>query len=378
MKEQKKLGIYVHIPFCEKKCSYCDFISFRCDEDTKIEYVRRLVDEIKSFRDRYKVSQEDYAVDSIFFGGGTPTTLDANSLTFILHSICEEFKISGNDFENAEISIETNPGISKHGEVYRCLRKSGFNRLSIGLQSVHDSELSALGRIHNFNDFLLDFEKARCEFDNINLDLMFGIPYQTMDSWIESLKLAEKFCVPHLSCYSLQIEEGTDFFSRGVQYMDEDIERSMYHAILDVIGSGYHRYEISNFAREGFRCIHNMKYWKRQDYIGFGLGAHSFVNSIRYANTSDLKKYLNDFEFDFQKDICKEEAMSEYMFLSLRLESGVSEKEFSALFDLDINDAFGEILEKNIKLGLMKKTGKSFSLTNKGIDLSNNVFCGFV
>lgn len=379
MKKRKKLGIYVHIPFCESKCGYCDFVSFRAKDDTKRRYTGRLIEEIRSFESIYDVRVEDYSVDSIFFGGGTPCTIGTDAITLILSTILEEFSLTGYDLSDIEISIETNPGEAERcTDFYRRLREAGFNRLSIGLQSVHDNELHALGRLHGFSDFYRSLYKAQESFDNINIDLMFGIPYQTEETWCDSLMKASESGVPHISCYSLQIEEGTRFFREGIDYMDEEKERKMYHMIPQVIGRRYKQYEISNFAYEGYCCIHNIKYWKRQEYIGFGMSAHSLLNGVRRANTRNLRKYMESFEFESEEYMCIKGEMSEYMFLSLRLSSGVSEEGFYSAFGRNIADVFGRELEKNMELGLIEKKGSFFLLTNKGIDLSNRVFCDFV
>lgn len=379
MKSVKKLGIYVHIPFCESKCGYCDFVSFKAKDETKRRYTKRLIEEIRSFESIYNVSADEYKVDSIFFGGGTPTSLGEDGLELILHAICEEFSLTHSDLGDAEVSVETNPGTSGTcADFYAGLRASGFNRLSIGLQSVHDDELSILGRPHDFSAFCRTLEKARMSFENINVDLMFGIPGQTFDAWAKSLGAVSDFGVSHISCYSLQIEEGTRFFKEGKKYMDDAEERKMYHAVNDILGQKYKQYEISNFALEGYCCIHNIKYWKRREYIGFGLSAHSFFNGVRRANTRKLPKYFESFASESEERICERDAMSEYMFLSLRLNAGVSTEAFWASFGRSICDVFGKELEKNLSLGLLQKNGSFFSLTDKGIDLSNRVFCDFL
>ena len=288
---KKEMELYLHIPFCVKKCDYCDFLSFPADESIKREYVETLKREIEKVGERYRNCQ----VSTIFVGGGTPSILNSSYIVEIFDVLRRKFHVAG----NAEISMEVNPGtVTK--EKLSDWRRAGINRLSMGLQSADNRELKRLGRIHTWEDFLESFRRAREEgFSNLNVDLMSALPGQTMDGWMETLKRTAAQEPEHISAYSLIIEEGTPFYERyggkkGEALLpDEDTDRDMYHKTREFLAScGYERYEISNYAKPGRECRHNIGYWTGVPYLGLGLGAASYIEGIRFSNTRNLKEYL--------------------------------------------------------------------------------------
>ena len=289
----KHLEIYIHIPFCVKKCDYCDFLSDRADRKTKEEYVDALIKEIELSKNVLN----GYEVDSIFFGGGTPSILESHLFECIMNAVKKYANIN----ENAEITIECNPGTLTR-EKLEVYKKTGVNRLSIGLQSANDDELKSIGRIHTWQEFLDNYRISReCGFDNINIDLMSALPGQTISSYNETLEKVVALNPKHISAYSLIVEEGTIMYDRvneaalqGKDILpDEDTEREMYYMTKNILEeNGYHRYEISNYSKEGMECRHNVGYWQRKNYIGFGIGAASLLENERYYNISDLNKYI--------------------------------------------------------------------------------------
>ena len=325
------LGVYIHVPFCIKKCNYCDFHSYVANNYE--EYVKALILEIDAF--------EKCDVDTIFVGGGTPTLVPLDG---ILNALSRKFNI----VKGAEISVETNPKI--FGD-FKSLRAMGFNRLSMGLQSVHDDELRVLGRAYNFEEFKTAYISARREFENINLDIMYSLPDQTMDKWVETVETVRGLAPEHISCYALKIEEGTPFASMQLNLPDDELDRQMYWYMENL--SEYRRYEISNFAKPGFECRHNLKYWRREEYIGFGEGAHSFLNQKRWCG-------------DEIEEISEIDAVREGIFLGLRLSEGIDERK--------LKGRFAKELEESIREGLLQRNGDILTLTNRGIDLSNQVF----
>lgn len=362
------LGLYIHIPFCVMKCKYCDFLSFSSTEADREKYVLALCEEIKNFKC-------NDTVDTVYFGGGTPTVLKAEQLSFILKTIKESFVLD----RCAEITTECNPatmGIDGFKELF----EAGFNRLSIGLQSANDEELKLLGRIHSACDCekaVLDAREAG--FKNISVDLMFGLPYQTMDMWKNSLNTAVQLSPEHISCYGLKIEEGTPFFDMNYE-VDEDLSRDMYDFGVSFLEEkGYSLYEISNFAKAGFESRHNLKYWKCNDFAGFGLGACSCVNNVRYSNVRDMEEYLRrDNKIEEEIPLTDFDAMSEFVFLGLRTRKGISEIEFKNRFKKDIYDVFGEALQKNIKRGTIEKTEDRLIIPKEYLYVSNGILVDFV
>lgn len=389
MKDNKDLEIYIHIPFCVQKCRYCDFLSAPAGEETKQRYMKALCQEILQKSSSY----EAYKVSSIFIGGGTPSCVNPHWIRELLTLLKKHFHLR----ENAEISMEINPGtVDKSGlAVYY---GAGINRLSIGLQSARQEELLCLGRIHNFEQFTEAYFTAReIGFSNINVDIMSGLPGQTCENYLETLKKVTSLQPPpeHISAYSLIIEEGTPFFQayeEGKLFLpDEDTEREMYELTGAFLQKkGYERYEISNYAKPGKKCRHNVGYWTRKNYVGFGIGAASLVENVRFKNHTDMESYMQnpcgckvDIEY-----LTKEEQMEETMFLGLRLTEGVSCKVFRETFGADPEQVYAKVMEKHIKNGLLRivcengareeNLDRRILLTAKGLDVSNYVMADFL
>jgi len=393
----KELSIYIHIPFCIKKCHYCDFLSAPADATAQEEYLHALIREIQTEAVKYK----EYRVVTIFIGGGTPTAVNPELLCNVLATVKEHFTVE----EDAEITIEANPGTVTKDSLLQ-YRTAGVNRISIGLQSAKDSELSMLGRIHSYADFEKTYYSAReCGFLNINVDVMAALPGQTTDSYRETLKKVLSLTPPpeHISAYSLIIEEGTPFFEQyGSEQYDnvgcdkgqiaddadkfpeaklpcEEDERAMYYLTEEVMeGAGYYRYEISNYSRPGYECRHNQVYWQRGNYAGFGLGASSMVENVRFQNVSDMTEYLKSTEkIAEETPLSQKEQMEEFMFLGLRLMEGVSKDTFFDCFGIAMEEVYGEVINKNVSDGLLKD-GEKLCLTKKGVDISNYVMAQFL
>lgn len=365
----KPLGIYVHIPFCISKCNYCDFNSYAGLDALHSNYFDALLDEIIN-----KSGSDEYLAETIYIGGGTPTSVKTEYIISVLQALGQRFTVS----DNAEITIECNPKTAGYDDFCR-LRAAGVNRLSIGLQSACDAQLKKLGRAHNFSDFGVCFNQARkAGFENISLDLMFGLPDQTLDDWQQTLQKAAEFHPEHISCYGLQVEEGTPFANMSLNLPDEEQTRQMYDLCVKLLAAnGYDRYEISNFARGGFESRHNLKYWRLDEYAGFGAGAHSFLDGKRFANARGIDDYINGAEFECLPE-SKEDLMSEFVFLGLRTASGISLDEFERRFDISIDKVYGEAIEKNLaRKTLIKKDGRLF-LPPDMFFVSNSVLSDFV
>ncbi len=366
---KKTLGIYIHIPFCIKKCNYCDFCSFpSINDETKQRYVDALCREIRLWSDRAK----DRAVDTVYFGGGTPTLLTVSQFKKIIDTVKENFCVS----DNAEITTECNPATAD-GEYLKELRSLGFNRISLGVQSANDRELALLGRVHTFSDAKKAFYDARrAGFENISVDLMFGIPEQTEESFKNTLDEIFKLSPEHVSAYSLIVEPGTPFFANYKKLVlpDEDSEYNMYTGAVEAMEQrGLHRYEISNFAATGRESLHNLKYWRREEYLGFGITAHSFFNDERYENTSELDAYINGAYTAASRKILPNEAVNEYVMLKMRLSEGIDENTFEDLFGIEFGNTFGEALERFVCAGLVVREGGRCAFTDSGFYLSNSV-----
>lgn len=380
------IEIYIHIPFCVKKCAYCDFISGPQDEETIAQYVVSLSDEIRAHGSNRELVTS-YEVSSIFLGGGTPSILNVDQIQGIFEILKTSFEIS----RNAEITIEANPGtVTK--EKLLTYRACGINRISFGLQSANNDELKLLGRIHTYEEFLESFRLAReCGFDNINVDLISAIPKQTLASWEETLQNVIKLNPEHISAYSLIVEEGTPFAKvygegcpREQDLPSEEEERKIYYRTEELLkAAGYHRYEISNYAKEGKECKHNLGYWERKEYLGIGLGSASLIDNTRYKNTDDLAYYmehageLTAIQEDIQVLSTKEQ-MEEFMFLGLRKMEGISEIEFKKCFGVGIEEVYGIQLEKLKREDLLENKDGWIRLTERGIDVSNYVFSEFI
>ena len=373
---EKKLELYIHIPFCVKKCDYCDFLSFPADSNTQIRYVHALLQEIRYYGNLLG----DYHVPTIYIGGGTPSWLEENLIYTVLQQVASSFHVES----DAEISIECNPGTvtAKKLNVYQ---SAGINRLSIGLQSTNNEELKALGRIHTYDQFLKTYELARnAGFENINIDLMSAIPDQTYEGWIHNLRTVAGLDPEHISAYSLIIEEGTPFASRTLNLPDEDAEYNMYEATAQILREyGFEQYEISNYAKKGRECRHNVGYWIRQDYLGFGLGASSLYGKERFANTQDMKKYLENSRTpekirEKEPPLTREDEMAEFMFLGLRMTRGISKAEFERQFGSEIDAIYGDVLRKYKSMGLLLEENGRIFLSREGIHVSNSVMADFL
>lgn len=376
---KKEMELYLHIPFCARKCAYCDFLSFSQGEDVQKRYVDRLIEEIEIAGAGFR----DTVVTSVFVGGGTPSILKAGEMVRIFDALHRSFSIE----ETAEISMEANPGTVTE-EKLLSYRKAGINRLSFGLQSADNNELAALGRIHTYEEFLESFQMARaCGFTNINVDLMSALPGQTVESWLDTLKKTAALEPEHISAYSLIIEEGTPFYEmygeeRGEGILpDEDSEREMYYKTKAVLREhGYERYEISNYAKTGKECRHNIGYWTGVPYLGLGLGASSYIDGRRFRNTDDLNDYLNGgggVPCD-EMVLSETDMQEEYFFVGLRMVRGVSLRKFEELFGVSAKEVYPGLLERLVREGAAKIHGDWFCLTEYGMDVSNYVMAEFL
>ena len=421
--EKKELELYIHIPFCVKKCDYCDFLSFPADNRTQRRYVDALQKEITCYGALYP----DRKITTIFIGGGTPSWLDEEEIVRILHTVREAFEVE----RGAEITIECNPGTATAHKLVR-YREAGINRISIGLQSAHNEELALLGRIHTWEQFLKTYDLARkAGFSNINVDLMSALPGQTLETFSDTLKKVLALKPEHLSAYSLMIEEGTPFYERYREdekhreageptelLPDEEQEYAVTKLTQRVLKeAGYHWYEVSNFAKPGYECRHNIGYWKRADYLGVGLGAASLIDNVRYANVREVLEYCKSCESlcgefsvwkggnqteiqpekgqkeagheeecrknfieNVRKTLCvssepvtREEQMEEFMFIGLRMTEGVSRAEFEQHFVTTIEAVYGDVLRQLQKEGLLVKQEGRICLTERGMDVNNYV-----
>lgn len=369
------LGIYIHIPFCRAKCSYCDFNSHVfCGEEREL-YKDALCREIKKAK-----KSGEAVVDTVYFGGGTPTVMEPRQLVDILDVIRGEFTLA----ENCEITTECNPAtIDKKG--FEILRGGGFNRISTGLQSANDGELKILGRIHSAAQGAECIQAAKdAGFSNISADLMFGLPKQSKESWKRSVEFALGLGITHISCYALKIEDGTPFSQMKLNLPSDDESCDMYDECRKILyDNGFMRYEISNFAKKGFESRHNLKYWRYDDFIGFGAGACSCLNGVRYSNIRDTAKYIkavndNDTLAEASETLDKSDMMSEFMFLGLRTAEGICENEFKRRFGTDVFDVFGDALLKNINRGTMLREGGRLRIPDKYIYVCNSIMVDFV
>lgn len=403
MKNKKNLGIYIHIPFCVQKCVYCDFLSAPAGEDVKRKYIEALICEINITCGLYNDRLSGYQVKTIFFGGGTPSAVKPEYIRDIMKCLNEHFDIA----EGAEVTIECNPGtldINK-ADIYR---ECGINRISFGLQSADNTELKMLGRIHTFEQFKESLSIAeKAGFDNINVDIMSALPGQTMESYKRTVEKVLECNVKHISAYSLIVEEGTPLYDRldtdYPELPDEDTERQMYYYTQDSLASaGYVHYEISNYARPGYECRHNISYWERTDYLGFGIGAASLFEEIRHTNITDINMYIDKCGgminagscmdnnvtagnynrlYEIYDDIQKlslNDRMEEFMFLGLRKIDGISKAEFEKIFSKNIADVYGKVIQENVLNGLLVDDGDVIKLTDRGVDISNVVMADFL
>lgn len=372
---KQEISLYIHIPFCVRKCLYCDFPSFSGMDGMFDDYVRRLCREMGEAAPSF----QGIGVKSVFFGGGTPSILPPALMGRIMDKIMSAYDVNS----DAEISMEANPGTLDAAKL-REYKSMYFNRLSMGLQAWQDRLLERLGRIHRVGEFEDNFLQARDSgFKNINVDLMFSLPGQTMDDWQETLEKVIRLDPEHISAYSLIIEEGTPFFDmyeKGqITETDEDTDRRMYYLAKEMLSDkGFRQYEISNFAKEGFECRHNITYWRTEEYRGFGLGAHSYVDGTRFHNSADMKEYMaGGGHLDMEK-LTPEEMQEEFMFMGLRMNEGISREEFLKRFKTDITSVYGQEISELISEGLLTENKGRISLTDRGIDVSNQVFEKFI
>lgn len=369
----KKLGLYIHFPFCKRKCNYCDFYSCTSQEKSK-EYITSLCQQLDIEAPFYK----EYLFDTVFIGGGTPSLIDADDFERLSNKIKKSLTLS-NDFE---FSIEANPGTITR-EKLLIYKACGVNRLSIGLQSTNDGELKMLGRIHDYDTFLKNYNLAReCGFDNINVDVMYSLPNQKTETFLETLHKVIRLSPEHISAYSLKIEENTPFgkIKSTLSLPDEDSEYNTYISMNELLSkNGYLQYEISNFAKKGYECKHNLKYWQSEEYIGLGPSAHSFFNGERYSYDSDLNKYVLKIKENLLPTKIKEEhetttipKIDEYVMLKLRLSSGINIEEFSLLFDKEFIDLYPKI-NKYLNTGHVIFENGAYKFTPKGFFVSNYI-----
>jgi len=371
----KETALYIHIPFCPKKCLYCDFASYSGKEALMDEYINALGMEIK-----HCVQGK---IKTIFIGGGTPTFLSCNQLK-ILGSFIGKLDIK----ENAEFTVEGNPGTFTQ-EKLLILKNMGVNRLSIGLQAWQNELLKKLGRIHTIEQFVKSYEMAlKAGFSNINIDIMFGLPDQTLENMDETLEKVISMNPSHISCYSLIIEEGTPFYllysnDKG-KLPGEELEREMYLLCIQKLkAANYHQYEISNFAKDEKQCSHNLVYWNVQDYYGVGCAAHSFIDGVRYCNTKNVEQYIkkiseNNFSYEEVHENSAQDNMEEFMFMGLRKINGILIIDFKKRFGLDIFLVYGKIINKYTKLGLLMIANGRLFLSARGVEISNSIMCDFI
>lgn len=377
---KKELGLYVHIPFCVKKCGYCDFLSWCGTSEEKETYVQALLKEIESYREFAR----GYRVSTVFVGGGTPSVLEAGQMERVLGKIQEVFELE----KKPEITLEMNPGTVTE-EKLQCYKENGVNRLSIGLQSVKNEKLEVLGRIHSYEEFLESYELARkAGFTNISVDLISSIPGQKLEEWKEELAALSALSPEHISVYQLIIEAETPFYEKYAEHEellpDEEESREIYLWTGSFLKEqGYEQYEISNYAKPGKESRHNLKYWERGDYLGLGLGAASMVRNIRMSNTKDMKTYLERCgqPKTMREDVqFLEEArqMEEFMFLGLRKTRGVSRKEFRRIFGQEMDMVYEKALHKCLENGMLKEHKDRVYLSEEGVLLSNAVLSEFL
>lgn len=385
----KKLGLYIHIPFCAGKCPYCDFYSVKAGEKTHTAYIDALIKQIKE----YGLPAKGTPVDTVYIGGGTPTIISIELLLKIIKNINNSFELP----KNPEFTIEANPAtVDLKG--LKKLKKAGVNRLSLGLQSAHDKELRVLSRKYSYEDFTECYNNAReAGFENISIDLMYGIPTQTVKSFYETLKRVVSLKPEHISAYGLKIEQGTPFhknLDKIEEYLpSEDAEREMYFMCCDFLSKrGFNHYEISNFAKPGFESKHNLKYWTCSEYIGLGTGAHSYFGGSRFSFRKNVKDYIKNFDYDEEElgnidifdldryklfdeylEIKPNERIGEYIMLNFRLSAGINKNDFARLFLKDFDSLYYKKVEPFIYSGHIIKTLGGYAFSREGMFVSNYI-----
>lgn len=376
----KNLALYIHIPFCEKKCYYCDFTSFIKNEANVEEYINYLLNEMSMYKEKLK----EYSIETIFIGGGTPSTIPGKYIHILLDYIYNNFHVS----KLKEVTIEINPGTLTY-EKAKIYKESGINRISLGVQSLDDKVLEKIGRIHKAKDFFYSYEMLQSlGLNNINVDLMFGLPGQELDKLLRDIKIISSMNITHISYYGLILEPGTVFYNmykKGkLELPSEEVERLMYHKGIELLEErGYKHYEISNISKKGYECMHHNFYWRIKPYLGVGVSSHSNIENVRFWNFSKLNDYYNkldneSFPVENKEIINKELEIAEYLIMGIRYIDGINIKEFKNRFNLDIMDIYSKEINKHIQGGLLTQEGPYIKLTEKGLDLSNLVEVDFL
>ena len=374
-------GLYIHVPFCVKKCNYCDFNSFKVDRISKNTYLEDLKKEMELYKSEIDENEE---ITSIFLGGGTPSILSGDEIKYIFKCINDNFNIK----KDAEITIECNPGTLTL-EKLQDMKDAGINRLSIGLQATQNNHLEYIGRIHTYEEFEKNYKEAlKVGFDNINVDLMYSLPNQSFDDWKESLEKITDLNPTHISAYSLILEEGTELYNmyerKEFRLMDEDTDIDMYEYTINYLKSkGYKQYEISNYSKNDFECEHNKLYWKCGHYIGLGPGASGYIKNTRYANLCDLNEYhksllKNERPIESKEILNTEDKIEEKIFMGLRMNEGISFDDFKKQFNIDFLEKYHKQIKDLSEKNLIQLSEGKMALTQKGREISNTVFIEFM
>lgn len=374
------LGLYIHIPFCVKKCKYCDFNSFKLSVDEK----RRYLNSLKREMELYKENLEDKSIDSVFIGGGTPSILNEEEIKILFQNIKNNFQIK----DSAEITMECNPGTLTLNKL-KTMKECGVNRLSIGLQAVQNNHLEYIGRVHTYEEFEKNYYQAKeVGFENINIDLMYALPNQSKEDWMESLEKVVNLNPTHISAYSLILEENTELFNMYEKHefklLDEDTDIEMYEYTINYLKSnGYNQYEISNYAKKGFECKHNILYWKCENYVGLGVSASGLLNETRYNNLCELDKYENIIHsgkkpIEWEEKLSIKDEIEERIFLGLRMNEGIKFKDFYEKYNLNFEEEYKNEIDKLKKMKLIETKDEGMKLTQKGREISNSVFVEFM
>lgn len=374
------LGLYIHIPFCVSKCKYCDFNSYKLDLDEKRKYLNALQNEMEFYKEEIRGKY----IDTIFIGGGTPSILTQDEIKFLFDNIKNNFEIK----KDAEITMECNPGTLTINKL-KVMKKCGVNRLSIGLQAVQNEHLEYIGRIHTYEEFEKNYIQAKeIGFENINIDLMYALPNQKKEDWIESLEKIVKLEPSHISAYSLILEENTELFDmyqrNEFKLLDEDTDIEMYEYTINYLKShGYNQYEISNYAKLGFECQHNILYWKCENYVGLGASASGYLNGTRYNNLCELDKYEEIIHsgkkpIEWEEKLSIKDKIEESIFLGLRMNEGIKFKDFQEKFNFDFEKEYKNEINRLEKMELIDIDKYRMKLTQKGREISNSVFVEFI
>ena len=375
------LGLYVHVPFCAQKCNYCDFNSYKIEEkNQKKDYLISIKKEMELYKEEFKNKE----FTSVFLGGGTPSILTPEELTILMENIYSNFNIK----RDAEITMECNPGTLNKVKL-NAIKSLGINRLSMGLQVTQDHHLKYIGRIHTYEQFEKNYKDAiEVGIDNINVDLMYSLPNQSFDEWKETLNKIINLNPSHISAYSLILEEGTKFYdmylNKEFELNDEEVDISIYNYTIDTLyKNGYHQYEISNYAKEGYECKHNIVYWKCDNYLGLGPGASGYINNYRYSNICDIKEYNKCLEYnkkpiEEKNVLSKKDEMEEFIFMGLRMNEGINLDEFYEKFNVNFKHKYNNILDKLKNLNLIIEQNNNIALTQRGRELSTTVFIEFI